>query len=380
MNVLHTTPTLDISYGGPSTCTYYLVKGLNEICHTDVLTLKSKQLIWNDAFIKALPNDAFSPLLYSKNFDAYLENEINRYDLVHANVIWYYFSHQARKAADKAGLPFILSPHGMLYPNALTGKSAWKKKIVMPLFQHSDLKSADMLHATCKQEMMHLRNLGYKQPIAVVPNCLNIDSDYLLKSNEKREENSKRRFGFVGRVARIKNIDKILLAWKNLGAKTKDAELVIIGDGDAEYMKELQEFKAQNHLSNVSFTGFLTGDALKNEVHNLDVQLLVSDSENFGMVVPEALINRVPVIASQGTPWDELPEKNCGWWIDNSVDSIADTMMQALNLSEVDRWNMGENGRKLVLSKYTMESVAKQMYGAYNFLAGKGSKTADIYE
>lgn len=380
MNILHTSPTLDISYGGPSTCTYYLVKGLNELSHTDILTLNSDRLIWSDRFIKTLPNDAFSPLLYSKNFGRYLKDHAKNYDLIHANVIWYYFSHQARKAAEKAGKPFVLSPHGMLYPNALSGKSSWKKKMVMPLFQNSDLKRATLLHATCKQEMVHLRNLGYKAPIAVVPNCLNIDADYLQKSGERRKENARRRLGFVGRIARIKNIDKILAAWDKLGTKTHEAELVVIGGGDDEYMHELQQFAAQKKLSNVSFTGFLTGEALKKEVHNLDVQLLVSDSENFGMVVPEALINRVPVIATCGTPWDELPEKKCGWWIDNTVEAIAETMLQAMELSEEDRWQMGERGRQLVLEKYSMQSVARQMLGVYEYLLGNGIKSSDIYE
>lgn len=380
MKILHTTPTLDISYGGPTTCTYYLVKGLNELIPTDLLTLASEKIIGHDEFIKALPNDAFSPLLYSKNFGHYLSEHATEYDVIHANVIWYYFSHQARKAAEKANKPFLLSPHGMLYPNALKGKSSWKKRIVMPLFQQDDLERATMLHATCKQEMMHLRNLGYKQPIAVIPNCLNIDSDYLQMSGERREENSRRRFGFVGRVARIKNIDRIIAAWNKLGDKTHDAELVIIGGGDDVYMNELKQYVAENGMRNVTFKGFLTGNALRREVHRLDVQLLVSDSENFGMVVPEALINRVPVIASKGTPWNVLPECNCGWWIDNSIDAIAETIMQGMQLSEEERLTMGENGRELVLDKFSKENVANQMLRVYEYVLGIGPKTDDIYE
>lgn len=380
MKILHTTPTLDISYGGPSTCTYYLVKGLNEIVPTDVLTLQSEKLIWKDEFIRALPNDAFSPFLYSRNFGRYISEHAGEYNLVHANVIWYYFSHQARKAAAKAGKPFILSPHGMLYPNALRGKSSWKKKLTMPLFQRADLERATMLHATCKQEMNHLRTLGLTQPIAVVPNCLNIDAEYLRMSGEVRQENSRRRFGFVGRVARIKNIDRIIAAWAKLGDKTREAELVVIGGGDDVYMAELKLYVAEHHLKNVSFTGFLTGNELKAEVHKLDVHLLVSNSENFGMVVPEALINRVPVIAGTGTPWDELPEKNCGWWIDNDVDTIAQTIEQALELPESTRMQMGENGRQLVLEKYSMENVARQMKSVYDYILGTGAKTCDIYE
>lgn len=379
MKILHTIPTLDISYGGPATCTYHLVRGLNVLSETDLLTIGSKHILWNDSFLKVVPNDALPAVRYSKNIAKFLNEYTQEYDLVHANTLWFFTSHQAAQAARKFDKPFVLSPHGMLYPNTLLGRSSWKKKLSLATYQRKDLEEADMLHATCRQEMEHLRNFGLKRPIAVVPNCLEIDEDYKIKSGEPRPENSRRRFGFVGRIARIKNIDKILSAWKLLGPKTNDAELVIVGGGDEQYSKELKDFAAVNNMANVRFTGFLTGEGLKSMVHSFDIQMLVSDSENFGMVVPEALINRVPVIATKGTPWDELPEKGCGWWIDNDVTVIADTVEAALQIPESERLMMGERGRQLVLDKYSVESVAARMQAVYSYILGKNSKPDNVY-
>ena len=384
MKVLQTINSLSPYLGGPSSCTFDLMQGFASIgANVDLLTLKSKlpkvdNLGHGCSWLHEVDNDSWGPLVFSNNLrKALLKSD---YDVYHANTLWLYPSHITCKVAREKGRPYVLSPHGMLYPNAIIGKSSWKKKLVLPLFQRKDLELATVLHATCEQEMGHLRNLGFKQPIAIVPNCLNIDAEYLKKSGEKRPENSRRRFGFVGRVARIKNIDRIIAAWGKLGDKTKDSELVIIGAGDDEYMTELKRYVIDHNLKNVSFTGFLKGDALKAEVHKLDIQLLVSTSENFGMVVPEALINRVPVIAGWGTPWGELPEKSCGWWIDNSTDSIAETIDQALQLPESKRYEMGENGRRLVLEKYSMENVARMMMAVYDYILGTGTKTNDIYE
>ena len=86
------------------------------------------------------------------------------------------------------------------------------------------------------------------------------------------------------------------------------------------------------------------------------------------------------MIASKGTPWNVLPECNCGWWIDNSIDAIAETIMQGMQLSEEDRLTMGENGRELVLDKFSKENVANQMLRVYEYVLGIGPKTDDIYE
>ena len=379
IKILHTTPTLDASYGGPSTCTYYLLKGLNFFCHADVLALANSNgnpCSWKDDFIKLVPYDAKTPLLLSRNFQNFLLEHLGNYDLVHANTIWTAFSHQAKMVAQNCDKPFVLSPHGMLYPQALR-VSAWKKKLILPLFQRKDLEEATCLHATCQQELEHIRNFGLKNPVCVVPNCLNIDTNGWI---DRVEDNSVRRVGFVGRVNRIKNIDKLLLAWKKLGHRTKGAELIIVGDGDAVYLNELKQFVATHHLVNVKFVGFLTGSALKDMVRSLDFQVLPSESENFGMVVPEALVNRVPVIASKGTPWEDLNIQHCGWWIDNDIDALSHTLSVALQMSESERIAMGERGRTLVLDNFTMEKVAEKMMAVYKFLLNKGPKPKFYYE
>lgn len=376
MKVLHTIPGLNLNSGGPTTCTYHLLKGLNKQgVQADILTLapqKAGDIIIEDSFIKRVSFDAHTPFLYSRNIKRYLRRHM-QYDIYHANAIWTLPSHETRLAAQRQGKPFILAPHGMLYPEALR-ISSLKKRITLSLFQKKDLERADFLQATCEAELMHLREFGLKNPIAVVPNCLYMPTIPQVR----QQENPIRRFAFVGRIHRIKNIDLLIEAWLKLEQKTKNAELLIVGDGDKEYGKELEQLAQSNKLNNIRFTGFLHSTALQSMIHTLDFQVLPSKSENFGMVVPEALIQGVPVIASKGTPWKELVTNRCGWWVESTVDALAQTIEQALQLDEAYRREMGERGRRLVLDNYLMDTVALKMKQLYESIL-TGRKTEFIH-
>ena len=359
MKILHTISGLSKSSGGPSSCTYNLLKGLNGAgVKADVLTIGSEDVIGNDDFIIAVDNDAQNPFVYSKNFKDRLRKG-EQYDIYHANGLWTYPSHATAEWALKNDKPYLIAPHGMLYPAGL-GSKPWKKKLALALFQRRDLKNATAIQATCQQEAEYIEALGFNRPIEIIPNCLDIKPTPI-----REKENSVKRFGFVGRINPIKNIDLLLEAWAKLGNKTENCELIIAGEGDAIYKKQLTDFVSDKGLKNVVFCGFLSGNDLTEMVSSFDYQLLVSKSENFGMVIPEALICGVPCIATQGTPWGELNSHNCGWWINDGVDNIASTIENAIATSETTRKEMGLRGRQLVIDNYSVGAVADKLIKVY---------------
>ena len=371
MKILHTIPGLSISSGGPTTCTYNLLKGLrSQQIEADVLTFKSKnatdKIIANDSFIKLIDNDSFSPLVYSQNFNQYLKRN-NDYDLYHANALWTMPSHMTIKMAHKNNKPAILAPHGMLYPQALK-VSKWKKDIIYRLFQKSDLENVNCLQATCMEEVNHIHRLNIKTPVAIIPNCLNLD----LNIQPRLSPNTIRRFGFIGRLHSIKNIHLLLEAWNNIKPYSKETELYIIGNGDADYEKQLKIYIQNHNLTNIVFTGFIEQYKLKEIIPRLDYLVLPSKSENFGMVVPEALANGVPVLASKGTPWEELNTYKCGWWFNHN--ELSDILIEAIKLPESKRIEMGNKGRELVKNKYSMKKVSMQMERLYSWILTKENK------
>lgn len=376
MKVLHTIPYFNKASGGPTSCTYQLVKGLvDNGLKCDIITFlpKENDILANNDFIHYLPDDRKTPLWFSQNLSNELSRNIGLYDLVHINTIWTWPSHISVVKAKSLGLPIIISPHGMLYPQALK-VSSWKKKIIGNWYVNKDLKMADCIHATSEEEAKYIREYGLTNPIAIIPNCLDI-ANY---PQPRTTLNQIRRIGFTGRLNPIKNIDLLLSAWHTLGDRTKDAELVIIGDGEPSYVRSLKNYTEQRQMSNVTFTGFLSGPTLHDTVRSLDIQILPSKSENFGMVVPEALICEVPVIASKGTPWQILKERECGWWVEPTIDSLADTILGAINLPEDNRRKMGKVGRELVIEKYSSDAVAQQMKQLYRWILNSEDKPSFV--
>jgi glycosyltransferase involved in cell wall biosynthesis len=375
MRILHTISDMGIQSGGTTSCTYELLKGLNsQGVNTDILSFKPKkgdQLIGMDNFICAIERPKNSYFLYSRKFVDFLEIN-NQYELYHANGFWQYPIHALSVFARKCGKPYVITPHGMLYPQALEN-SMLKKKIALILFLKKDLQKAACIQATCSEEMEYLRQLGINSPIAIIPNAINIH----VSSNVLPKD--KLRIGYLGRVHPRKNIEKLLQAWEMIGSIADVCELMIIGTGDDEYLKFLKNETKRLHLNNVSFTGFLSGLEKEYAIDSLSYLVVPSDFENFGMIVAEALDHGIPVIASKGTPWNELNIYQCGWWINNDVNTLASTIELAIALPENERIKMGKNGKELMKNNYSVEIVASRMTQLYKWLLYHGEKPEFIY-
>ncbi len=383
MKILHTIGGFGLKSGGTSTCTYDLIKNISqERYNTDVLTPSVKDDLdkiigEGEEWIKIVENDCITPFAYSKNIKKYLRN--NYYDIYHTNGMWLYCNHITCKIAQKTNKPYIITPHGMLYPQALK-RSKWKKMTMLKLFFNNDIKNATCIHATCLQEMRHIRDFGYKGDIAVIPNPANLPKYIHEIANNKitHIKNNIKTFGFLGRLHPRKNVESLIYAVNKIN--NKDIKIIIIGKGDIEYEQFLRDEVKRLKLEKiVEFKGFLNGREKFEELSKLTCLCVPSEFENFGMIVTEALSVRTPVIANLGTPWEELNIHNCGWWIDCSIDNIATTMNKIINMSNNNIINMGENAEKLVYNKYNPQIIAEQMQTLYSYIINGGDKPKFIY-
>lgn len=377
MKILHTISSMGVNSGGTSTCTFDLANGLNDAnCATEILTIdvkcSSDKIISNDEFLRVVSNDRISKYGYSRNFKHAISLE--DYSLCHINGLWEYVNYISASVSRKMGKPYIVTPHGMLYPQALNQNKLLKKAFLFLQF-NDVLRNASCIHVTCLEEMNYYRALGFTNPVAVIPNPIIINN--FVGSYEVEKGN--RRFGFLGRLHPRKKVLELIYAWSKLGDKVKDAELIIVGSGDAVYEDFLKREVQRLNLNNVIFEGFLSGKEKFDMLSSLTALVVPSDFENFGMIVVEALIMKTPVIASKGTPWEELEKKQCGWWVENDIDSIATTINKVLLQDNSELKIMGENGFKLVQEKYIIEKVTEKMIRLYNWILNGGETPEFVY-
>ena len=381
MKVLQSIPFMLASQGGPSTCTCDLLQGLYDNgANVDLLTSKcsnpkDRNLGEGSQWLKEVDMDYRTPLALSSATDKYLRE--TEYDIYHANTLWLYPVHTVCAYARKVGKPYVLSTHGMLYPTALA-VSSWKKKLMGAMWYNKDIMQADCLHATCMAELEYNRMYGYKGPIAVIPNPV-VFPKFVSESPaicSKVSTKGKRTIGFLGRLHPIKKVENIIYALNLLEPELRNkVKLEVMGKFDDKYEQWLKdEVKRLGLEDNVEFVGFVSGEEKYQRLQRLSALMVPSAQENFGMIVPEALICETPVYASLGTPWSELNECQCGWWKNNEPETIAGVIREILSLSDDQLCEMGRNGRRLMEEKYEQHKVAAMMQQLYDWI-GNGMKT-----
>lgn len=115
----------------------------------------------------------------------------------------------------------------------------------------------------------------------------------------------------------------------------------------------------------IHFIGGVYGNRKWELFCNADVFVLPTYSENFGIVVVEALACGTPVVTTKGTPWHELRTENCGWWIEVGTEPTVNALRAFLQLTANDLDKMGRNGRRLVEREYSSKKVAEDMVALY---------------
>ncbi len=287
----------------------------------------------------------------------------SHYDLVHVHALWTPILHRVSKWARQNKLPVVWSPHGMLAPWAMKHKW-WKKCLPWHLYQKGDLKRAALLHATSEQEERWIRECGFNQPVVVVP--LGTAVEPLKPAADK----AGRTLLFVGRIYPVKALDRLIEAFARVPETVRQGWcLRLLGPDQAGHQKTLELLVRSLDLAeSVEFSGPKFGEELDREYDACDCLALVSHTENFGATVVDAMAHGRPVITSDKTPWREVSERKCGWWVSNEPDKLSVALGEMMSLSDDERRQMGANGRRLVEEKYTWAAVVKEMVKGYELV------------
>ncbi len=370
--IVHTQITVDPSYGGPARTVPSLcvsVSDQREVVLVSRANERTERFLLKRCSSCDLRFVNVADRSNGKLSQIVSEN-IGVVRLIHDHGAWLPNNIKSFKAARKHGLPFVLSTRGMMEPWALNHKK-WKKKVAWSLYQKKILMSADMVHATSEQEAHHLRSSGRVKEICLIPNGVDFPEVYPLC-----QQKQKKRLLFVSRVHRKKGLMLLLEAWAQL--RFPNWEVFIVGPNEGGHREELERYILQRKIEGVHFLGSLD-DAQKWQAYaDADVFVLPTHSENFGVVVAEAMAAGLPVVTTNGAPWEILKTHGCGWWVDIDVVSIRSALEEAMRKTNAERAEMGEVAKKLAHEKFSWPQIGREMNRVYDYILKKGPKPDSV--
>lgn len=288
--------------------------------------------------------------------------------IIHNHSLWMATNVYPAKAVRNSACRLVVSPRGSLSEWALE-HSKWRKKILWPVFVEPVMRQATAFHVTADSEYIDIRRLGFHQPIAIIPNGIDIPEIEKPKSCRKEM----RKLLFLGRIHEKKGIHQLLQAWQRVQARHVNWQLVVAGPDNGGYLQKMKVLAEELGLQRCIFPGPIYGEEKLNAYRQADIFVLPTYSENFGMTVAEALAAGTPAIVTKGAPWAGLATQRAGWWIDIGVEPLVAALEKALATEPETLEEMGRLGREWMIRDFSWDKIAADMGAFYEWLINGGN-------
>ncbi len=371
MNICHITPSYYPAtlFGGPIHSVHTLNKSLSELedVYIEVLTLDSLSPFTCDRINKndmIKSTESYKINYYRRSFIrdfsfqivSSMNKKIAKSDIVHITSMYSLTSLSALFLSRFHNKPVILSPRGAL--QIWSGsRRIFVKKIWNFICKFLISRMNFVFHVTSEDEKIDVKNVFTKTNVVTIPNGVTIPC---IRQGVSRSKAKPKKLMFIGRLHPKKGLENLIHALKFLPlCYTLD----IYGQGSPCYETELKLLVYSLGLNQrVAFHGHVDCEDKDRAFLNADICIFPSHTENFGIVVSEALAYGIPVIVSKGMPWSDVMKYNCGLWVDNTPESLSTAVQQ---ITRFDLDEMGRNGREWMKQEYSWDQIALKMHAVY---------------
>ena len=373
MIVLHYIPSIDITSGGLGSYMQITTPELGKLVELHVATHNTPdELSLKNCTLHYISGTGINVNKAIREEVWNLIEEIHP-DIIHVNCCWTplcaYFTLWTKEFCQRKciHIPIVYTPHGMLEP-WIIAHNYWTRKVPATLiYQRRAFKCADIIHSTAESEQNNLRKLGWNKHITIIPNCVNVEEIDIKKTWEKTKN-----ILYLSRIHPKKGINFLIEAVAQLKNELSDYTIRIVGTGEERYINSLISLVDKYDLQNIiKFEGAIFGDTKYDFYRKADLFLLPTHSENFGIVVAEALASGTPVITTIGTPWQELESNNCGWCTEIGTKPLVNALKEFLQKNEQELETMGRNGRQLIETHYSCKTIARQFANLYSQMVNR---------
>jgi glycosyltransferase involved in cell wall biosynthesis len=396
MRILHVIGTMTPEHGGPDVAVFELARELAaagesvSIWTTNLATRgdfrfplgrqtldvpTGRTLVREGVEIRYFPGTWPSRWRASWPMARALQRGVTEFDLVHIHTLYSFPTLAASRACLRAGVPYLLRPHGMLDPY-LRRRRRWRKLVYESLIERRTLEGAAAIHFTTREEMRLTAPLGLRAPGIVVP--LGVRPEEYARLPEPGafraahpEIGDRRIVLYLGRLNFKKGLDLLARAFGNLLRRRDDLHLVLAGPDQEGFGRRVRRWLDEaGALGHATFSGMLRGEAKLAALAAADVWALPSYTENFGLAVVEAIAAGVPVVISdQVNIWPEIAAARAGVVVRCDAGELAAALERVLDNPEEAR-GMAGRGRELVQRRFAWPRVAAEMLAVYRSILG----------
>lgn len=375
MRVLVVAPYVATTYGGPGKVVVELTQALAQSdIEVDLVTTNANVdtpldvplQVWHDRKghrIQYFPSWNRQDLIWSTSLLRWLAQHIREYDVVHTHCLFMPIASATNWICRWQRVPFVMTPHGMLEPWALSQK-AWKKRLYYTAIEQPTLKQAKAIHVLTSIEAEQVKSLGLNQTV-VVPNGIHrreFESlpDANLFYQQFPHTRDRRLILFLGRLDPKKGLDLLAPAFASVHQKFPQTHLVIAGPDMIGYLPTAQAFFEDLNLAqHITFTGMLSGELKLAALAAASVYVCPSYSEGFSMSVLEGMAAGLPCVITEGCNFSEAAQ------VVQVVKPTSCAIAAALIDAIAAQSDTGSQARQFVFQNYTWEHSAARLIEAY---------------
>lgn len=182
---------------------------------------------------------------------------------------------------------------------------------------------------------------------------------------------------FVGMVASLsegKRQDLFVQAAKQVCALHPECRFVIVGmPGQVDYADKIREMiKTLGLEQQVIMTGFL--DDVPSLMKAMDLLVLPSNNEAFGIVLLEAMANGKAIVGSRSGAIPEIVrhEESGLLFAPGSADALAEAILRLVRSAEERAW-MGEQGERIFHESFSLDREVEDTERLYRSLLDQAS-------
>jgi glycosyltransferase involved in cell wall biosynthesis len=318
--------------------------------------------------IRYFPCPMIERLYWAPALGRTLHHAIGNLDVVHLHTVFLWPTWAAARAARRVGVPYVLSPRGMLVKDLIARRSRLAKSAWIRLIERSNVERAAALHLTSELERTELECFGWQLPrLSVIPNAIDepLSADGKIASDIEAITSEQPLVLFLGRLSWKKGLDRLLQAF----AHTQSGILAVVGTDDENFAPKLVKLAAE--LGIADRVRILPRTVIGSEKERLfaaaRVFVLPSYSENFGNTVLEAMRRGVPVVVTPEVGAAEIVrESEAGLVVAGEPEPLSSAIRLLIADLSLAR-SMGDAGRRHA-ARFTWDHIAMQMEDLYNSL------------